>query len=129
MAQTALDLSPDQWQVYRPDRFIEADDPEQMKRLQRRRLQAWEVARQAARLLREQYGAARVVVFGSLVNDEAFTVWSDIDLAAWGIAPDRFYRAVASVTGLSPHFRVDLVDPDACRPALRQALEREAVDL
>ena len=125
MARTALELSPQQWRLYRPDRLIEAGDAEQTRRLQRRRQQAWSVARQAARLLRAEYGAVKVVVFGSLIHDDAFTLWSDIDLAAWGIPPDRFYNAVAAVTGISPLFRVDLVDPDACRPALRQLLESE----
>ena len=77
----------------------------QTKRLQRRRRQAWRVARQAAELLRNQYDADKVVVFGSLVRDDWFTPWSDIDLAAWGIPPDRFYGAVAAVMGLSAAVR------------------------
>ena len=129
MAQTALDLSPQQWQLYRPSQLIEASDPEQTKRLQRRRQQAWRIARQAANLLRDQYGAVRVIAFGSLVHDDWFTLWSDIDLAAWGIPPDRFYSAIAAVTGLNSAFRIDLVDPDSCRPALRRTMEREGVAL
>ena len=80
-------------------------------------------------LLRNQYDADKVVVFGSLVRDDWFTPWSDIDLAAWGISPDRFYNAVAAVSGLSPLFRIELVDPAACRPGLRQTLDREGVEL
>jgi predicted nucleotidyltransferase len=129
MAQTALDLSPQQWQLYRPGQLVEASDAEQTKRLQRRRQHAWRIARQAAQLLRDQYGAIRVMVFGSLVHDDWFTIWSDIDLAAWGIPPDRFYSAVAAVSGLSPLLRVELVDPAACRPGLRQTLEDEGVEL
>lgn len=40
-------------------------------------------------LLREQFGTMRVVVFGSLTRCEFYTRWSDIDLAAWGIPPER----------------------------------------
>ena len=129
MAQTALDLSPEQWRSYRPGHLIGAGNAGQTKRLQRRRRQAWRVARQAAVLLRNQYDADKVVVFGSLVRDDWFTPWSDIDLAAWGISPDRFYNAVAAVSGLSPLFRIELVDPAACRPGLRQTLDREGVEL
>ncbi len=103
MAQTALDLSPQQWQLYRPSLLIEAGDAEQTKRLQRRRQQAWRIARQAAQLLRDQYGAVRVITFGSLVHDDWFT--------------------------MSPLFRVELVDPAACRPGLRQTLEDEGIEL
>lgn len=129
MAQTALDLSPQQWRMYRPDQRLEASDSEHISRLLQRRQAAHRVARQAAQILREQYGAKRVLVFGSLVHDDSFTGWSDIDLAAWGIPPERFYSAVAAVSDLSPLFRIDLVDPAACRPALRQTVESEGVEL
>ena len=129
MAQTALDLSPQQWKSYRPVRPAETHDTGQTRRTDRRRQQAWRVARQAAMLLRDQFGAHKVVVFGSLVHDAWFTSWSDIDLAAWGIPPEHFYGAVAAVTGLSSVFRVDLVDPEACRASLRTALERESIEL
>jgi predicted nucleotidyltransferase len=87
------------------------------------------VARAAAKVLREQFGATRVVAFGSLAHRDGFTLWSDIDLAAWGITPGAFYRAVAVVTGISPEFKVDLVAPEDCQPTLRHVIEREGVAL
>jgi hypothetical protein len=36
---------------------------------------------------------------------------------------------VAAVTGISPDFEVDLVDPDGCRPGFRQRIEQEGMDL
>jgi hypothetical protein len=60
---------------------------------------------------------------------DGFTLWSDIDLAAWGIAPGVFHRAVAVVAGSSPEFKVDLVAPEDCPPKLRHAIEREGVAL
>jgi uncharacterized protein len=69
-----------------------------------------------------------VVVFGPVARGEWFTPWSDIDLAAWGIAVDRYYAAVAAVTGLSEDFKIDLVDPETCRPTVRAAIEREGVE-
>ncbi len=90
---------------------------------------AWQAARIASRMLREEFGATSVVVFGSLAHRAWFSPHSDIDIAARGIPPERFYRAVAAVTGFSPDFEVDLVDPDDCRPAVRQAIEREGIDL
>jgi predicted nucleotidyltransferase len=80
-------------------------------------------------MLREQYGARKVVIFGSLATRQWFTPWSDIDLAAWSIPADRFYSAVAAVISLSPAFKVDLVDPAECLPHLRQAIDREGVEL
>lgn len=129
MAQTALELSSQQWQLYRPGQATEAHDKGHMQRVERRRQQAWRVARQAAKLLRDEYGARKVVVFGSLAHEDWFTPWSDIDLAAWGIPPERFYGAVAAVTGLSPTFQVDLVDSDACLSSLSAMVEREGIEL
>lgn len=99
------------------------------RELTRRRERAWAVARQAAQLLREQFGATRVVVFGSLARANAFTLWSDVDLAAWGIRPEDTFRAVAALIGFDPEIQVNLVDVAACRPAVREAIEREGIDL
>ncbi len=129
MAKTALELTPQEWQAYQPGqmsrRWSCTSDPE----ARRRRRAAWRVARRAAQLLRQEFGAQRVVIFGSLSQRGGFTSWSDIDLAAWGIPDERFYRAVAAVTALSARFKVDLIDPETCRPALRQAIEREGIEL
>jgi predicted nucleotidyltransferase len=123
MGKTALDLSQKEWQAYRPgSRIVQEPTLERSDK-------AWTVARTAADLLRRRFGATRVVVFGSLTHREWFTPWSDIDLAAWGIPPDVFFGAVAAVTGLSDEFKVDLLDPQDCRPALRRAIEQEGVAL
>ena len=124
---TALKVTPEKMAIYRATARRRWEQEEQ--EVAARREQAWELARQAARLLREQFGASRVVAFGSLAHEAWFGPRSDVDLAAWNIRPDRFYRAVAAVTGISPDFEVDLVDPADCRPAPRRAIEREGIDL
>lgn len=58
-----------------------------------------------------------------------FTRWSDVDLAAWGVAPERFYAAVAAVTSLRADIPVDLVDAEQCSEDLKLAIEREGVEL
>ena len=98
MGKTALALTREEWQAYRPGAKIDQDQ------VSERWERAWHVAHTAAEVLRRRYGATRVVVFGSAARREWFTPWSDIDLAAWGIAPDAFFRAVAAVTGISPEF-------------------------
>lgn len=123
MARTALDLTAEERRTYRPGREWD------QKQVVEQWGQAWEVARAAARLLREKFGPRRVVVFGSLAHQAWFTSWSDIDLAAWGIPADQFYRAVAAVTGITSDLEVDLVDPEGCRPRMRQVIEREWIDL
>ncbi|GAW93080.1 nucleotidyl transferase domain-containing protein [Calderihabitans maritimus] len=99
------------------------------KNLSERYTRAWKLARKAADLLKKSYGASKVVVFGSLVHDAWFTSWSDIDLAAWGIPDDRFYSAVAAVTGMSEEFKIDLIDAETCGTSLRKSIEKEGVEL
>jgi predicted nucleotidyltransferase len=123
VGKTALDLTREEWQAYRPDAKVG------QSQFRERWERAWSVAQAAAELLRQQFGATRVVAFGSLVCREWFTPWSDIDLAAWGIPPEQFYRAVAAVTGISPEFRMDLVAPEDCQPSLRRAIEQEGIAL
>jgi uncharacterized protein len=97
--------------------------------LSERRGRAWSVARRAAQVLKEQFGAERVVLFGSLTQEERFTEWSDIDIAVWGIAPEDTFRAIGTLVGFDKEFRIDLVDVNICRPALLASVEREGVEL
>jgi len=123
MSKTALQLSREDLRTYQP-----GAKPASIQIMERWR-RANQLAAQAAALLRTQFGASRVVAFGSLAREEWFTPWSDVDLAAWGIPLHEFYRAVGAVNGLSPEFEVDLVDATACPAHVRAAIEREHVPL
>ena len=89
----------------------------------------WEVARQAARLLREQYQVRRVRVFGSLVHPVHFHSGSDIDLAVEGLSPEMYWEAVTTVLFLDERFPVELVDQATCDPEVWEAVEREGLEL
>ena len=125
---TALEMKPEDWRKFKPGTRI-ATRVFQTKYLEERRAKGLALAKKASFLLRRQYGAKRVVLFGSLASTEAFSTWSDIDLAAWGIAPDEFLSAVAAVTGLSPDFKIDLVEPDNCREAIRDSIEKHGIEI
>ena len=97
--------------------------------LRERRQRAWNLARQAARLLEERFNVKRVVLFGSLAHEDRFNLWSDVDIAAWGLRPEDTWRALGAVMDLDPDIEVNLVDMACCRPALRAVIEREGIDL
>lgn len=99
------------------------------ERLHIRRQRAWNLARQAARLLEERFNAERVVLFGSLAHEDRFNRWSDVDIAAWGLRPEDTWRALGAVMDLDSEIAVNLVDMACCRPSLRAVIEREGVDL
>jgi len=127
--RAAIDMTPEEWKAYNPLLAIQRHKAATRGRLVQRRRRAMKVARTAASLLRDGFGASKVVLFGSLTPRGGFTLWSDIDLAAWDIPSNKFYAAVAAVTGLSSEFKIDLVDPEACRLPLRKAIENDGVIL
>ncbi len=129
MTRTALDLAPKEWRSYRISEVLKRREKEDDKGVELRKREAWSIAREAAEFLRREFGAKRVVVFGSLVHEKRFTIWSDIDIAAWGIPPEEYYSSVAAVTGLSPVFKVDLIDVEECRPILREVIEQEGIEV
>jgi predicted nucleotidyltransferase len=100
-----------------------------ISRVKTRREQGWKLAKKAAKLLRTQFQAERVAVFGSLLHEARFTRWSDIDIAAWGIPTDQTFRAIGAVLDLDSSFEINLVDVNTCSPTLLEAIEKEAVDL
>ena len=129
MAKTALELSQKEWREYRPSRLLKAREERESEMMAQRKKGAWDLAKRAAHLLRKEFAAERVVVFGSLAHGHWFTPWSDVDLAAWGIPPERFYAAVAAVTDLSFSLKIDLIDIETCRPTLKTIIEKEGIEL
>ncbi|NEP16648.1 MAG: nucleotidyltransferase domain-containing protein [Leptolyngbya sp. SIO4C1] len=124
MARTIRQLTAEERQQFDPTRNLaNVLSTERWKRA-RARLSALVLT------LRKEFGAKRIVLFGSLTQKEAFTRWSDIDLAAWGIAPERFYEAVVRLNDLSPEIKVDLVDPERCQSAaLNQIIQEEGKEV
>ncbi len=96
---------------------------------ERRRQEAWTVARRAARLLKETFDAKGVTAFGSLAHGAWFGARSDIDLAAKGIPPEAFWRAWAALDRLEPNFEIDLVAFEETSERLREEIARYGVEL
>ena len=127
MTSALLNLPPEKLEQYRQKAALR-----QITRLEKvkpRVAQAWKIAQKAAQVLREQFHATRVVAFGSLVHENRFHEWSDIDLAAWGLSADQTFRAMGAVMELDREFEINLVDVKACSPSLLASIEREGKEL
>ena len=127
MTVPVLDLSSEKLAQYRQTAIRRQSA--RVSKMKARMAQAWILARKAANVLRQQYHAKRVVVFGSLLHEARFTEWSDVDVAAWGIPADQTFRAIGTVMDLDPSFEINLVDVNTCTSSLLQAIEQEGVDL
>jgi predicted nucleotidyltransferase len=115
-----FDLTPEQIAVYRDG--LRLREQKERGLLSLRRERAWDLARQATDILKETYGAEKVLAIGSLVHGLWFTHDSDIDLAAEGIAAGDHYAAIAALQDLAPDFRIDLIRLDSCQEEFYEAI-------
>jgi uncharacterized protein len=120
-------ISAEQMAVYQ--RTARRREAERQRAAAARRERAWLVAAQAAEVLKQQFGAERVVAFGSLVDNGRFRADSDIDLAVYGIEPARFLKAWHVVDELAPDIDIDLVDMAVAKEWVHQVLAERGVDL
>jgi predicted nucleotidyltransferase len=94
-----------------------------------RRLRALEAAHAAARRLKDDFGATRVVVYGSALDPERFGPRSDIDLAALGIPPADYWRAWGAIEQLAPEFEINLVALETAKDSLLKHINEQGMDL
>lgn len=122
-----LAISPEKMAVYK--RSARAREAADQQAQQQRRERAWVLARQAAYLLKDQFGAKRVVAFGSLAHGAWFSARSDIDLMAEGLAPQIFWRAWCALDQLARDFDIELIASEEAAPKLLEVVAREGVEL
>lgn len=117
---TTKDLSPEALAQYHP----------QNRKGNRMLLQrAWHTAHRIASMLYEDFDATQVAVFGSLAEPEAFSKWSDIDIAVWGIPNDKYFRASSIASDISGLFKVDLVDFESCKGLFRERIQGQLIPI
>jgi len=102
---------------------------EEQQRLSMRYDRAWIFAHKAADMLKKQFGADRVAVFGSLVHKELFHQNSDIDLAVWGIKEKEYFRAVSGLMDLDSEISADLVMTEDAKPSLYARIKSEGIEI
>lgn len=129
MSLTALELSPEALKKYRPLDAIRRRRDEQAVEISSRRRRARLAARKAAKLLKTEFGAKEVILFGSLARRVDFTRWSDIDLAVRGIDPEKFFGAFGAIERIDMNFQIDLVELETCPPALLKSIEEDGKPL
>jgi predicted nucleotidyltransferase len=117
----------------RPDKnkypYLFVNDKSNSKQKQQKYEKAWREAKKAAKILKEDYGAKEVFVFGSLTDKSRFHINSDIDLAETGIPDEKFYAAVGALIRLVKNFKVDLVDANDCKETLKKAIRKEGIKI
>ena len=124
--RTAKDLSPEELAEYRR----RLDQHFKNRKVDEALLQrAWHTAHRIAAMLYKDFGATQVAVFGSLAEPEAFSKWSDIDIAVWGIPNDKYFRASSIASDISGLFKVDLIDFENSKGLFRERIQSQLIPI
>ena len=101
---------------------------QEQRQKEQRQQQGWQIARQAAVLLKEHFHVQRVWLFGSMVTLHRIHPNSDIDLAVQGLNSEQYLAAVIALLDLS-EFSIDLVQIEYAQPSLRETIEQQGLEL
>lgn len=93
-----------------------------------RQQQGWQVAQEAAQILKTEFGVTQVKLFGSMLNVQRIHAESDVDLAVKGLVDHRYLEAVTRLLDLSD-LSVDLVQIERAAPKLQAAIHQHGVEL
>jgi len=129
MGRTVNQISSEELRRYNPMRSME--DYQKDPKVARRRLLSWKMAQIASKILKEKYGAKKVVLFGSLANEKRFTPWSDVDLSVSGLPPQDYYQAAGEILdlGLGQGIKIDVLDLADCPLTMKKKIKNEGIEL
>jgi uncharacterized protein len=133
MVMSILDSTTEQQIVERVLK-ARAERPQFLARMKVRQQQGWEIARQCALVLKEQFGVSKVLLFGSMLDVESIFEDSDIDLAVWGLPSDLYWKAGCAIDNIVwtsgyDFPPIDLVDVNDAKPHILQAIRLKGVEL
>jgi predicted nucleotidyltransferase len=85
-------------------------------------------AEKAAQVLVEEFGAEQVYLIGSLLKEDIFTEYSDVDIAVSGLKTERYFRALSAIWELFPKgMDVDLIPVEDADEHIRSKIFYEGV--
>jgi predicted nucleotidyltransferase len=109
--------------------FKEAIQKRQAEEIKAIRSDAMDKAKKIAAMLKEKYGANKVILFGSIVKSDYLHEKSDIDLLVYGIKPEDFLRAGVDAWKISVCFDVDIIPAEKAEKTIVEIAEREGIEL
>ena len=126
---TALELEREDWRRYKrgSSRRSESHQLSFEEKQERDRLVAR--ARELAKMLKEQFGVRKVVLFGSLARTSWFTPGSDVDLAVQGLETREYWRAWKLAEDVIGDRLVDFIELESVSDSLKRAIDRYGMEL
>ena len=108
-------------EIIKQIQLAQSQRTERLATMKQRQQQGLKIAKNSAEILKKQFGVKRVVLFGSMLEAENLSPYSDIDLAVWGLSPNALFRAGATIEK-GHEFKIDLVEAEKAKPYIQQAI-------
>ncbi|RJQ44450.1 MAG: hypothetical protein C4538_10550 [Nitrospiraceae bacterium] len=109
--------------------YTEALKKRDTEKMERIRSEAIDRAGKVAILLKEKYGAKRVIIFGSSVRKAYMHEGSDIDLLVEGIKKEDFLHAGFDACTAAVPFDVDIIPIETAHAYIVEAAIRDGMEL
>ncbi len=122
--KSAMSLSQNELKKYR-DGWKKMGSEERRKNARLRKKALLEVEH-ICQILSEKYRVERVILFGSLLDEDRFNDRSDIDIAVEGLDSGAYFTALGEVL-MASSFSVDLVPLEDASELLLQRLKKGRV--
>ncbi len=98
-------------------------------RLQARHQAGVQKAKELADILKTDFGATKVVLFGSMLSASDIHMASDIDLAVWDLPAEKYFAALGRLLTSTRNFDIDLVRIEEAPPSLQSYLLKDGLVL
>lgn len=118
---------PEKYQPYVAHR--QQQKVEMRSRLQSRHQAGLQQAKALADILKAEFGATKVALFGSMLSVNDIHLGSDIDLAVWGLPYEEYIAALTELMTNAKEFDVDLVRIEEAPPSLKTYIFKEGLTL
>ncbi|MEL7072033.1 MAG: nucleotidyltransferase domain-containing protein [Cyanobacteria bacterium J06581_3] len=119
--------TPEKYQAYAA--YWQQRKAEKRSRLKQRHQAGLATARDLADILKKDFGATKVALFGSMLSINNIRMRSDIDLAVWDLPSLKYISALTRLMNCSGSFDVDLVRIEEAPPSLRKCILDEGLIL
>lgn len=125
---TAMELTPQQLEQYKKSARRRSISSKLSATDEAKRNTLLRQAGEAAKLLKEQFDAQKVILFGSLAHRAWFTADSDVDLAVEGLK-GNYWQAWRQVEDIFDDHQVDLVEIESASTSLRYVIQTDGIEL
>ena len=86
-------------------------------------------AKALANILKTEFGATKVALFGSMLCADDVRMGSDIDLAVWNLPIKKYIAALSRLTEMTKEFQIDLVRIEEAPPSLFAYISKDGLTL